>query len=308
MSRKKATATQKGKRATGAATSRTRQATRARDEIQSEGPSETSHTPPLAPALAPQLEAPGQDVRDAIQLLTRLVAAQVQWGDNAPPAVWREFSDAFILHYLLLRYAPAMVAEMEDSVHRFVAGLGPHLIDACTIGRITHRMDISGIQAYAQNLEDRKRQRRTDRDRDRGHGKRARTLEIGGESRGGQRPQYSRYPFHSAGSAPPRFSGPGFDQSSYSGAGQSSRASGSQYRPESGQMRPLLPRCAQCGKLHAGQCRLGLDVCYACGQPGHKVRQCLMRESGGMVQPTGFVASSSSMVRPSGQVSQTPAE
>ncbi|XP_060212019.1 uncharacterized protein LOC132639596 [Lycium barbarum] len=123
-------------------------------------------------------------------------------------------------------------------------------------------MDISHIQAYAQNLEDRKHQRRTEseRERDQGHG-----------------------------------------------AGQSFKASGSQYRLESSHMRPPLPRCAQCGKLHAGQCRRGSDACFACGQPGHVMRQYPMRGGVGIVQHTGSVAGSSSAVRPSGQGFQTPA-
>ncbi|XP_060183046.1 uncharacterized protein LOC132613000 [Lycium barbarum] len=129
-------------------------------------------------------------------------------------------------------------------------------------------MDISYIQAYVQNLEDRKRQRRTDCDRDGGHGKRSRSFDI---------------------------------------RGQGSRASDSQYRPESGQMRPSLPRYAQCGKLHAGQCRLGSDGSYACGQLGHRVSECPMRIGTGMVEPTGSVAGSSSIVRASGKVFQPPA-
>ncbi|XP_060190602.1 uncharacterized protein LOC132619849 [Lycium barbarum] len=162
--------------------------------------------------------------------------------------------------------------------HRFVTVLGPHLIDECMTAALQLGMDISRIQAYAQNLEDRKHQRRTEREHDRGHR-----------------------------SAPPQFSGPRFDRSSYSGAGQSSKASGSQYKPESGQIRPPLPRCVQCGKLHAGQCRWGSDACYACGQPRHVMRQCSMTGGVGIIQSTRSIAGSSSVVRPSGRGSLTPA-
>ncbi|XP_059315821.1 uncharacterized protein LOC132066537 [Lycium ferocissimum] len=122
------------------------------------------------------------------------------------------------------------------------------------------------------------------------------------EFTGGQRQQHPRYSYQPAGSAPLRF-----DRSSYSKASQSSRASGSQYRPESSQMRPPLPRCTQCGKLHAGQCQLGSDGCYTCGQSGHRIRECPMGVGIGVAQPTGSVAGSSSAMRPSGQVFQTPA-
>ena len=101
-------------------------------------------------------------------------------GPNPPPAVWKEFSEAFLRHYLpveirraradkflnlrqgnmsvreysmqfdsLERYAPHMVAEISDRVHLIVNGLGPHLINECTTTSLVEGMDISRIQAYA---------------------------------------------------------------------------------------------------------------------------------------------------------------
>ncbi|XP_070015515.1 uncharacterized protein [Nicotiana sylvestris] len=85
------------------------------------------------------------------------------------------------------------------------------------------------------------------------------------------------------------------------GSRQNSRASGSQYRGESNQMRPPLPRCTQCGKQHTGQCRMGLGVCYTCGYPSHVMRDFSMRGDASIAQPLGFAAGSSSSVRPSSQ-------
>ncbi|XP_059292252.1 uncharacterized protein LOC132045703 [Lycium ferocissimum] len=128
-----------------------------------------------------------------------------------------------------------MVAEMEDRVYRFMVGLGPHLIDKCTTAALQPGMDISRIQAYAQNMEDRKRQ------------------------------------WSAEWSSPLGFSGPRFDRPSYSRAGQNSRAS---------------------------------DACYACGRPGHVMKECSSRGSVDIVQPIGSIASSSSSIHPPKQGSQ----
>ncbi|XP_041016171.1 uncharacterized protein LOC121258693 [Juglans microcarpa x Juglans regia] len=35
-----------------------------------------------------------------------------------------------------------------------------------------------------------------------------------------------------------------------------------------------LVTCNKCGKNHSGECRVGLGVCYRCGQLGHMIREC----------------------------------
>ncbi|XP_070040089.1 uncharacterized protein [Nicotiana tomentosiformis] len=107
-------------------------------------------------------------------------------GEDAPPAVWQEFREAFIRHYLppelrharvdrfltlrqgnmsvreyslqldsLARYTLTIVANMEDRVHRFVMGLEPHLLNDCMSVSLQPGIDISRIQAYAQGVEER---------------------------------------------------------------------------------------------------------------------------------------------------------
>ncbi|XP_070045870.1 uncharacterized protein [Nicotiana tomentosiformis] len=98
-------------------------------------------------------------------------------GEDAPPTVWQEFTGAFLCHYLppeltrarvdrfltlqqdnmsvrennlqfdsLARYAPTIVANMEDRVHRFVMGLEPHLLNDCMSVSLQPGIDISHIR------------------------------------------------------------------------------------------------------------------------------------------------------------------
>ncbi|XP_070050006.1 uncharacterized protein [Nicotiana tomentosiformis] len=120
-------------------------------------------------------------------------------GDDAPPAVWQEFIEGFLHHYLppdlrwakvdrfftlrqgnmsvreynlqfdsLARYAPTIVVKMEDRVHRFVMGLEPHFFNDCISVSLQPGMDISRIQAYALGVEERKQNQRAYREHNRG--------------------------------------------------------------------------------------------------------------------------------------------
>ncbi|GFY82739.1 hypothetical protein Acr_02g0009790 [Actinidia rufa] len=71
--------------------------------------------------------------------------------------------------------------------------------------------------------------------------------------------------------------------------GQSSKrqSSGSSSGNSSAQQRKIasqgssgfneLPTCPICQKKHRGECRMGTRACYGCGQEGHQIRDCPMR-------------------------------
>nr|XP_009799436.1 PREDICTED: uncharacterized protein LOC104245518 [Nicotiana sylvestris] len=241
----------------------------------------------------------------------RLRDVAVQWyetwelsrGTNASPAIRQARIDRFLalkqgnmsvreysLHFdSLARYAPSTVAEMSDRVHQFMVGLRPHLINECFTVVLLDGMDISCIQSYAQNLEDRKRQQYENCD----GGQRKKT-------RSSRRPEdfpgnpMSPHPVESV----QQLQKPYYEGSIYYESGHGSRISGFQNQRDSTQMRAPPPQCSQCGRAHSGQCRQGSNVCYTCGDPSHYMRDCPINGRSGMVHPTRSITVSSSLVCP----------
>ncbi|XP_060172210.1 uncharacterized protein LOC132603251 [Lycium barbarum] len=266
-------------------------------------------------------------------------------GEGATPATWDEFVTAFTHHFLppelrrarvdrflhlqqrgrsvreynmefdsLARYAPAIVADMADRMHRYVMGLDRYLIDGCMAVALQTDMDIARLQAYALGMEDRHRADYSSRDRDRRPPKRARFAVYSGNSRGGQpqQQQSGRHPPPSGRGTPPQFTGRRSEGVGYSGAGPSSRASGSQLnRGSSSQMRPPRPLCSYCGRQHPGECFRATGACFVCGRQGHQMRDCPARGgTGSSAQSTGSAGGSSSAsvaMRPAGQGTPAPA-
>ncbi|GFS37976.1 hypothetical protein Acr_00g0054980 [Actinidia rufa] len=91
------------------------------------------------------------------------------------------------------------------------------------------------------------------------------------------------------------------------GQGSKRQSSGSSSGNSSAQQRKIasqgssgfneLPTCPICQKKHRGECRMGTRACYGCGQEGHQIRDCPMRNR---IQGAGTSTSAS--------VPKTPAE
>ncbi|XP_019258535.1 PREDICTED: uncharacterized protein LOC109236775 [Nicotiana attenuata] len=193
---------------------------------------------------APQPDAPGQEMRDAIQLLTQLVAAQAR---HQEIGIGRADSS------------------ISARVHDFI-NLDPPVFTRADPNEDPQEFTEAFLRRY---LPPELRRARVDR---------FLTLRQGNMS-------VRQYNLQ-------------FDSLA--------RASGSQYRGELNQMRPPMPRCAQCGKQHTRQCRMGLGICYTCGYSGHIMRDCPMRGDASIAQPVGSVAGSSSSIRFPGQGLQAP--
>ena len=61
---------------------------------------------------------------------------------------------------------------------------------------------------------------------------------------------------------------------------QGAQSSQGSVRPQTSSSKGLKPECAQCGKNHYGECRLGADSCLKCVQPGHFSIECPQIVSG----------------------------
>ena len=55
---------------------------------------------------------------------------------------------------------------------------------------------------------------------------------------------------------------------------QGAQSSQGSVRPQTGSSKGPKPECSQCGKNNYGECRLGTNSCFKCGQLGHFSIEC----------------------------------
>ncbi|XP_075076520.1 uncharacterized protein LOC142163162 [Nicotiana tabacum] len=143
-------------------------------------------------------------------------------GEDADPATWKYFADAFLEHFLpievleakaleferlrqndisvneyylkfvsLAKYAPKMVRDMRDRVRRFVLGLSDDLFADANIAAQNNDMTITKMVAFVQGNEDRlKEEERLRREKEREFSNRAKSagnFNHGGSQAGGNR-------------------------------------------------------------------------------------------------------------------------
>ena len=163
----------------------------------------------------------------------------------------------------LARYAPYVVADSVAKISKFVSGVNDSVVNECRSAMLNSDMTLARFITHAQQIEEQKIKMREKQN------KRAKTGSfnfVQPKLEGGNRSQFcpksSALSPSTASSPVPKFR-----------EGNKDRVPGfnSQGSISSAQTNTF---CQKYDRNHQGICRVGSDMCFGCGKPGHRVRDC----------------------------------
>ncbi|XP_047260998.1 uncharacterized protein LOC124894333, partial [Capsicum annuum] len=208
----------------------------------------------------PLVNAADQDMRDAVQLLTRIVAGQVQ-GQAIPtagPSGTDRVASLRTQDFLKMDLPTFTGSDLNKDLQNF-------------IDQIQRAVELGSKHLHRKW-------------KIRGKEKEHRNLKV----------DLLRRPDLQGSSAPPQHQGFRGSQFGERSEGHSSRSVGYHGQGNMSQLRPSRELCNRCGKHHMGVCRMGTNVCFWCGMTGHIMRECPRRGAGGVARPSGSAIASSS--------------
>nr|XP_009799878.1 PREDICTED: uncharacterized protein LOC104245878 [Nicotiana sylvestris] len=243
------------------------------------------------PVPPPIVQDEDMDMWSAVQLLTRLVAAQAQRQVGTSVGHINRVISARVRDFINLDPPVFTGSNKDEDPQNFIYRMQRTL-------RVMHASNTESVELASYRLRDVAVQWYETWESSKGTN--ASPAGQRKKARSARRPEdfssdpMSPYPVESVQQLQKSY----YEGSVYSESGQGSRILGFQNRRDSVQMRAPPPRCSQCGRAHSGQCRQGYNVCYTCEDPSHYMRDCPINGKSGMVQLTRSITVSSSSVRP----------
>nr|XP_010320253.1 uncharacterized protein LOC104647164 [Solanum lycopersicum] len=164
-----------------------------------------------------------------------------------------------LMFFKLSKYASSLVSSRRDEMSRFMTGVSKDMKEDCRAAILHDNMDLARLMVYAHYVKESRRRKRGR------EGKKPRISYEDSSSTGRgsfvvqDRPKLKKGYQHSGNPTPSR----------------NNNAKGDKSYPKKGNNKNAQcdrKSCCKCGRLHGGECMVGSNDFYGCGNSGHMIR------------------------------------